>query len=188
MPYVFLYLAFEQEEAAFHKIMYVNLKCLYKFISKEEKIMKYFGTDGIRLNDKQKLEILTIKFAYALHKFNAKQVVLGHDGRPNSKRFKNKLKNALLTLGISTLDCGLVPSSFVSYYTVKHKANFGVVITASHNSADTNGIKTFNSNGEKLKVSQEKKIEKFFDELFDKDLTAQLKCIAKKHGIKKEKT
>lgn len=149
--------------------------------------MKYFGTDGIRLNDKQKLEILTIKFAYALHKFNAKQVVLGHDGRPNSKRFKNKLKNALLTLGISTLDCGLVPSSFVSYYTVKHKANFGVVITASHNSADTNGIKTFNSNGEKLKVSQEKKIEKFFDELFDKDLTAQLKCIAKKHGIKKGK-
>ncbi len=149
--------------------------------------MKYFGTDGIRLENIPLLKNLAIKTAYALKKMGAKKVVVGYDARPHGKEIVKVLIKSLNTLGIETYFLGVVPSACVSFLNQKNKTDFGVMITASHNPSYVNGIKIFNSKGEKLTKLKEKKIEEYFDELPLDFLENSILAYAKENKIEKAK-
>lgn len=149
--------------------------------------MKYFGTDGIRLQNMEMLEVLTIKGAYALKMLNAKQVVVGYDQRPYGKQLYKTLIKSFSCLGVDVFCAGVVPSACVSYLNTVYKTDFAVMLTASHNPSNINGIKIFNANGEKLTVAQEKKIERLFDELPQNHTFEKLEQVARHTKIKKGK-
>src|SRR5690554_3938434 len=150
--------------------------------------MKYFGTDGIRLSDKKRLKAIIKKLAFAFNQLNAKKIVVGFDERPYGKKLVKTLTKNLSIMGIKTLFVNVVPSACVSYMCKLEKADYGVMITASHNPSHINGIKIFKSNGEKLNTLQEKSFEKIFNQVPNKNINYFLKKHAKDNNISKTKT
>ena len=130
-------------------------------------IKKLFGTDGIRSlsNDEifNDFSLNTLSQSIIKNNKNLK-IVVGRDTRDSSKRIENKLANALKNNGAKVLKVGLITTPAISYLTKKLNCNIGIVVSASHNPYQFNGIKFFNKKGEKLSDSDENKIEKsFFD-------------------------
>lgn len=125
--------------------------------------MKYFGTDGIRLESTQELKQIAKQLAFALFKKGAKNIVLGKDSQTSGRKIAKAFSKQAQKFGINIYYLGMVPSACVAYYTVKKQANFGVVITASHNPASMNGIKIFDPNGEKLEPEVEEQLEHYID-------------------------
>lgn len=125
--------------------------------------MKYFGTDGIRLKDVEKLKLIAKKLSYAFKKFDAKNIVIGKDTRKSGNELERIFLKNLTGFGINVYRLKIVPTACVAYYTVLLKADYGIVLTASHNPADVNGIKIFNSNGEKLTTKTEQEFEQYID-------------------------
>ena len=130
-------------------------------------IKKLFGTDGIRSlsNDEifNDFSLNTLSQSIIKNNKNLK-IVVGRDTRESSKRIENKLANALKNNGAKVLKVGLITTPAISYLTKKLNCNVGIVVSASHNPYQFNGIKFFNKKGEKLSDSDENKIEKsFFD-------------------------
>ena len=72
----------------------------------------------------------------------------------------------MLSAGGSVVDVGVCPTAGVASLTKKHKFDYGVVVSASHNPADYNGIKIFNTEGVKLGDKLESEIEKKFFSIF----------------------
>lgn len=149
--------------------------------------MKYFGTDGIRLEDMSLLKSLAIKTSYALKRMNANKVVIGYDARPHGKKIVKILIKCLNILGIKTYFLGVVPTACASFSAQKTRADFAVMITASHNPSFVNGIKIFNAKGEKLTKAIERKIESWFNQLPNNFPEKILVDFAKENNIKKEK-
>ncbi len=115
-----------------------------------------FGTDGIR---GIAYEELTQDVAYRVGNALARlvggcRVAIGRDTRVSGEDISQALINGLVSAGGNALDCKLMPTAGVSYITKKYKCDFGVVISASHNPPEYNGIKVFDSHG--LKASEEK--------------------------------
>ncbi len=137
--------------------------------------MKYFGTDGIRLNDTHQL----IKIAKALSKglayLGAKKIVIGRDTRLTGKKIYKAFKKELISNGIFLLNYNVVPTASIAFFTINAEADYGIVITASHSLSDVNGIKIFNAQGEKLSKKEEKKLEKFIDNPPKNDVKAKAK-------------
>lgn len=107
---------------------------------------KYFGTDGIRfIYDESKLTIIK-KLALSLNHTNAKKIIIGRDSRASSKIIEATLINYLQNIEVIAI--GEISTPGICYLSNKHKC-LGLVITASHNSCDYNGIKIF-LNGYKL--------------------------------------
>lgn len=77
-------------------------------------------------------------------------IALGHDTRISSPTLKAAFLSAALESGAFVRDYGLVPTPVLSYQTRSQRARCGAMITASHNPAEYNGFKVFNSNGEAL--------------------------------------
>lgn len=128
-----------------------------------------FGTDGIRC--KAGTEMLTVDkclhigkaIAYGLkHKDNTERVkiVVGKDTRISGDMIENAFIAGALSVGADVMYAGVVPTPCVAYLTKSLKADIGVVISASHNSFEDNGIKFFSSKGLKLPDNQEAEIEK----------------------------
>ena len=129
---------------------------------------KLFGTDGVRgvANDKL-TPMLAFKLArtcgYILSKKYKEEsppyFVVGKDTRLSSDMLESAIVAGLCSVGVSVLKMGVTPTPVVSYLTSKARACGGVMISASHNPFEDNGIKFFNSNGFKLEDSQEEEIE-----------------------------
>ena len=125
------------------------------------KVKKYFGTDGIRgvVN-----ATLTPKLAFdcgrvlGMQKQKAK-VLVGKDTRISGDMLICAFVSGLMSQSVSVDILGLSTTPMVAYLT-KSGYDFGVMITASHNSFEFNGIKIFDCNGNKLSSKQEKEIEK----------------------------
>ncbi|MBR4270993.1 MAG: phosphoglucosamine mutase [Clostridia bacterium] len=118
--------------------------------------MNYFGTDGIRgvFGDK-----LTLDIAFRCGNFFvSKTMLIGMDTRYHSRVIKNSLAEGVMMAGGKVIDVGICPSACVAYLTKKLKCDFGAMITASHNQVQYNGIKIFDSNGEKIICTLENKI------------------------------
>lgn len=126
--------------------------------------MKYFGTDGIRLDDINALIKIAEDITYAFENLEAKNVVVGKDNRPHSQKIAKTLIKNLIKRGINVFYYKTITSPAIAFYTLLHKADFGIVITASHNPASTNGLKFFNSKAEKLDEQTEKLIEGFLEQ------------------------
>lgn len=125
---------------------------------------RYFGTDGIRGVANQDL---TFDVAYkcgnalaALKKFPT--VVIGRDTRLSGDMLTLAVSAGVTAGGGNVLDVGIMPTAAIAYLTKYFGASYGVVISASHNSPEYNGIKVFGANGYKLLEDEEEQIEDCF--------------------------
>lgn len=129
---------------------------------------KLFGTDGIRGVVNAGLDAdLAYKVGLATAMVLAKEkqpgekplVTIGKDTRISGDLLKGSLIAGLCTAGADVLDLGTLPTPGVAWVTVDEGADAGVVISASHNPFEHNGIKIFNGQGFKLSDELEEKIE-----------------------------
>lgn len=129
-----------------------------------------FGTDGIRgiANDYLTPE-LAYKIgragAYVLSNGNTGNIVVGRDTRKSGDMLEAALISGICSTGLDVISVGVVPTPAVAYITRKYDALAGVVISASHNPIEYNGIKFFDENGFKLNDSVETEIEKYIKDI-----------------------
>ena len=126
--------------------------------------LKVFGTDGVR--GKVGSHPMTVDFASRLagaaSSVLAPQggtVVVGKDTRISGYMFESALEAAFVASGLNVMLLGPFPTPAISFTTKDCNASFGIVISASHNSYEYNGIKILNNLGEKLDIRLEVDIE-----------------------------
>lgn len=127
---------------------------------------KYFGTDGIRGIAGEEV---TARTAFALGNAlcrlcAAPRVVLGRDTRVSSDMLALALAAGVAAGGGQVLDCGVIPTAAVSFFVRREGADFGAVVSASHNPPEYNGLKVFGADGAKLSEELEARAEHKFDE------------------------
>jgi phosphoglucosamine mutase len=133
---------------------------------------KYFGTDGVRgrANQHPMTAEMALKIgAAAGHYFRrfsdrTHRVVIGKDTRRSGYMFENALTAGLTSTGMEVLLLGPVPTPAVGLLTPSMRADFGIMISASHNAYHDNGIKFFGPDGFKLSDEAEEEIERLIDE------------------------
>ena len=123
---------------------------------------KYFGTDGIRgIYAEFVTDELATKVGYSLTKLKQKpKVLVARDTRPSGVMLSKSLALGVINGGGKVYDCGIISTAGLAYLAKLFDFDFGVMITASHNPSEYNGIKIFNKNGYKINENQEKLIEK----------------------------
>lgn len=131
---------------------------------------RLFGTDGVRGIANSELTIeLAMKLgqagAYVLTKENAHKptIIVGCDTRISGEMLANALMAGICSVGANAIYLGVLPTPAVAYLTRKYKVDAGVVISASHNPMEFNGIKFFNAEGYKLSDSLEDEIEELIN-------------------------
>lgn len=169
-----------------HKIynnMKVNIFCIKVKLSSKGggckdfrgsyRLMKrIFGTDGVRGVANTELDAnLAFKLgragAYVLTEGTHKpKIVVGMDTRISGDMLESALVSGLLSVGAEAICVGVVPTPAVAYLTRKYKADAGVVISASHNPVEYNGIKFFDGSGYKLEDKLEDKIQETIENNF----------------------
>ena len=124
----------------------------------------FFGTDGLRGKVNEDLTFdITYKIGNAFSILKDKPTILiGSDTRISNTYLTLGVASGAMSGGANVIDAGVVPTAGVAYLTKKIKADYGVVISASHNSGEYNGIKVFNSDGYKLGDKEEERIERCF--------------------------
>ncbi|MDR0900299.1 MAG: phosphoglucosamine mutase [Methanobrevibacter sp.] len=126
---------------------------------------KLFGTSGIRGKIKEEVTsqlALNVGKALATYLGSPANVVIGYDTRTTNQMLENAIIAGLLESGINVFKLGMVPTPLVGYATNKLNADAGIMITASHNPSEYNGIKLWNKNGMAYTPSQEEEIEKIY--------------------------
>ncbi len=125
--------------------------------------MIYFGTDGIRgIVGKDLTCDLAFKCGLALTKIKEKpKILIAEDTRPSNNLVLFSFVSGVISNGGIVEDVGIAPTSLVSCLLTKMDFDFGVVISASHNPSEYNGIKIFNNKGEKINESVEAEIESY---------------------------
>ena len=133
---------------------------------------KIFGTDGVR--GTANIEPVTAETALKLGRAAAHvfknletqargrekhKIVIGKDTRLSGYMLENALSSGILSMGVDVLFIGPLPTPGVAYVTRSLRADAGIVITASHNPYDDNGIKFFHADGYKLDDAIEQRIE-----------------------------
>ena len=141
---------------------------------------RLFGTDGVRgIANKE----LTVKLAYKLGVAGGyvlgqnitgrrPMVLIGRDTRISGEMLEDAISAGLLSTGCDVIKVGEIPTPGVAFLTREMDASAGVVISASHNSFEYNGIKFFNSKGFKLEDEIEEEIENII--LSDKDVNSNI--------------
>lgn len=127
---------------------------------------RMFGTDGVRGIAGSELSIeLATKLgqagAYVLTKEQEHQatIIVGCDTRISGGMLASALMAGICSVGANAIFVGVMPTPAIAYLTRKHKVDAGVVISASHNPMEFNGIKFFNGEGYKLPDEMEDEIE-----------------------------
>lgn len=126
---------------------------------------KYFGTDGIRghvgLSNINPEFVLKLGWAIGqvLANGHRKKVVIGKDTRVSGYMLESALEAGLSAAGVDVALLGPMPTPGIAYLTQTLRANAGIVISASHNQFEDNGIKFFSAEGGKLPDSVELAIE-----------------------------
>ena len=131
---------------------------------------KYFGTDGVRANSNSKKlnGIILMKLGMALGKHftvggHRHKVVIGKDTRLSGYMIEQALTSGLLSMGMDVFLFGPIPTPAVATLTKSMRADLGIMITASHNQYQDNGIKIFDKDGNKLSDETEIQIENLMD-------------------------
>lgn len=139
--------------------------------------MKLFGTDGIRgtVNKYPMTPDIVLKIgmavAYLLREKRCRNTILiGKDTRLSGYMIESALTSGICSMGMNVTLVGPLPTPGIAFLTRTLRLDAGIVISASHNPFEDNGIKFFSSDGLKLSDDIEQKIEKlvFDDELFNK--------------------
>ena len=127
---------------------------------------RLFGTDGVRgVANEELTPLLAMQLGQAgatvLTKENEHHstIMVGCDTRISGDMLANALMAGICSVGANAVYVGVIPTPAVAYLTKKYKVEAGVVISASHNPVEFNGIKFFDGNGYKLPDSMEDEIE-----------------------------
>lgn len=133
---------------------------------------RMFGTDGVRgIANKE----LTAELAYKLGRAGAyvltegahkPKILVGMDTRISGDMLESALVSGILSVGAEAMCVGVIPTPAVAYLTREYGADAGVVISASHNPVEYNGIKFFDNNGYKLSDELEDRIQSIIENDF----------------------
>ena len=145
---------------------------------------RLFGTDGVRgVANKELTPDLAFKLGWAGAQFLAGEcthkpvIIVGSDTRISCAMLESALVAGICSAGADVFICGVIPTPGIAYLVRKYKCDAGVMISASHNSFEFNGIKFFSSQGYKLPDDVEDKIEalvKSYDENAERPVGDQL--------------
>jgi len=146
----------------------IDLSNLQRELPLESGQLRLFGTDGIR--GLANREPMTPENAFRLgraagHLFQRKDIsrrpffVIGRDTRHSGKMLESSLVAGLNSIGVDAWIAGVVPTPAVACLTRYHGAEAGIVISASHNPAEDNGLKLFGHDGYKLNDQEERDLE-----------------------------
>ncbi|MFM8920084.1 MAG: phosphoglucosamine mutase [Betaproteobacteria bacterium] len=132
---------------------------------------RYFGTDGIRgtVGQAPITPDFVMRLAHAVGRVLRQTdqhpvVLIGKDTRISGYMLESALESGFNSAGVDVVLLGPVPTPAVAYLTRAQRASLGVVISASHNPYDDNGIKFFSAKGAKLSDEWESKVEALVDE------------------------
>lgn len=147
---------------------------------------KYFGTDGIRrIANTELTPALVYKVAkagaYVLskHTDHAPTILIGRDTRISGTLIESAMTAGFLSYGANVKLLGVIPTPAVAYLTRKLNADASVVISASHNTFEFNGVKYFSNKGTKIPDELEMEIE----EIMDSGKLDELTAISEKIGV-----
>lgn len=141
---------------------------------------KYFGTDGIRgkIGQFPMTPDFVLKLGWAAGKVLARNghplVLIGKDTRISGYMLESALQAGLVAAGVNIRLLGPMPTPAVAYLTRAFRASAGIVISASHNPYEDNGLKFFSGNGTKLGDAVEQEIEEWLDREFKTVSSEQL--------------
>ena len=136
-------------------------------------MQRLFGTDGVRGIANTEL---TAELAYNLGRAGAyvltqaahkPKILVAKDTRISGDMLESALVAGILSVGAEAVVIGVIPTPAVAYLTKKYGADAGVMISASHNPVEYNGIKFFNANGYKLSDELEDKIQEVIESGFE---------------------
>jgi len=147
--------------------------------------MKLFGTDGVRGEAGKFLDAITaLKLAqaagiYFQKNLKTKKILLGKDTRRSGYMIENALVSGLTSVGYDVIQVGPMPTPAIAYLTQSMRCDAGIMLSASHNSFEDNGVKFFDAKGDKLGVDAEQQIEDIF---FNKEKLENSQVTHKKIG------
>ena len=150
---------------------------------------KYFGTDGIRrIANSELTPELVYKVAkagaYVLskHTEHTPTIFIGRDTRISGTLIEAAMTAGFLSYGANVKQLGVIPTPGVAYLTKRYKADASVVISASHNTFEFNGIKYFSNKGMKIPDALEEEIE----EVMDSGKLDELSAVSEKIGVSED--
>lgn len=140
-------------------------------MGKKKRKKIYFGTDGIRgktnqslINEKFLSELsIALSVFFGKKKLLKRKIIIGKDTRLSSYMVESLMTGVMLSRGWDCLRIGVIPTSAISRAIKSGDFDFGIMISASHNSFEDNGIKIFNKKGEKLTDHEELQIEEIIN-------------------------
>ena len=131
-------------------------------------MQKLFGTNGVRgISNESMTPEMALRLGKAIGTYFQGNIVIATDTRTSNEMLKDSVISALISTGCNVFDAGIAPSPALQYYVKESDADGGVIITASHNPPEFNGIKVVDGDGAELAREKEEEIEKlYFEERF----------------------
>ena len=145
-----------------------------------------FGTDGIRGRFAKEITYsLAYKVGYALGVIveTNNPILIGRDTRISGEILFEAISRGIKDAGKEFVYLGICPTPAIPFLIKKEKFSSGIMISASHNPPDFNGIKIFDNNGEKIKKDFENRIEMIMEEVKNNKLFTNKKFISKNHNL-----
>jgi len=130
--------------------------------------MKLFGTDGVRgqaggfLNATKAMNIAVAAGIYFKQDAKTKKILVGKDTRRSGYMIENAIVSGLTAIGYDVVQIGPMPTPAIAFLTENMRCDAGIMISASHNPYEDNGIKFFDAHGDKLSEEVEAKIEAIY--------------------------
>ncbi|MDD2791081.1 MAG: phosphoglucosamine mutase [Sulfurimonas sp.] len=147
--------------------------------------MKLFGTDGVRgeagsfLSAQVAMRVAMAAGIYFKSRSVTNKILIGKDTRRSGYMIENAIVSGLTAIGYDVIEIGPMPTPAIAFITENMRCDAGIMISASHNSYEDNGIKFFDGHGDKLTVEVEKEIEAIYA---NDDLIKEAQVTAKNIG------
>ncbi len=131
--------------------------------------MKLFGTDGVRgqaggfLNATKAMNVAIAAGIYFKQYAKTKKILVGKDTRRSGYMIENAIVSGLTAIGYDVVQIGPMPTPAIAFLTENMRCDAGIMISASHNAYDDNGIKFFDAHGDKLSAAVEDEIEAIYN-------------------------
>lgn len=147
--------------------------------------MKLFGTDGVRgeagtfLSAELAMKVAMAAGIYFKSHSTTNKILVGKDTRRSGYMIENAIVSGLTAIGYDVIQIGPMPTPAIAFITENMRCDAGIMISASHNSYEDNGIKFFDAHGDKLSHEVEEEIERIYN---DKELLCDSQATSKAIG------
>ena len=147
--------------------------------------MKLFGTDGVRgeagtfLSAELAMKVAMAAGIYFKSHSTTNKILVGKDTRRSGYMIENAIVSGLTAIGYDVIQIGPMPTPAIAFITENMRCDAGIMISASHNSYEDNGIKFFDAHGDKLSHDVEEEIERIYN---DKELLCDSQATSKAIG------